>query len=294
MGGPGGRLPRPLKSAMAVPSPSRRAFLGTAVGAAAASLATREAPASPRPRRLKLGLASYSLRKFSLDQAIDMCRAMDVRYITLKDVHLPLTASPEAIRAARAKIEAAGITIMGGGVIYMKSEDEARKAFEYARTAGLPVIVGSPDPGILDSVEKLVREYDIPVAIHNHGPEDKSYPAPQDVLRLVRARDRRLGVCMDVGHTVQAGVDPVKTVAECGDRLMDLHVKDLPSADPRSSSVEAGKGIVDLPGLVRALHQRGFAGHFALEYEINEDHPEVGIRESLAYLRGAIDAVESA
>ena len=75
---------------------------------------------------------------------------------------------------------------------------------------------------------------------------------------------------------------------------MDLHVKDLPSADPRSSSVEAGKGIVDLPGLVRALHQRGFAGHFALEYEINEDHPEVGIRESLAYLRGAIDAVESA
>ena len=273
---------------------SRRAFLGTAAGMAAASLLARESPASPRPRRLKLGLASYSLRKFSLDQAIDMCRALDVRYITLKDVHLPMTATADEIKAAVGKLDAAGIKLMGGGVIYMKNDEAAvRKAFEYAKTAGFPLIVGAPDPDAVPLVERFVREYDIPLAIHNHGPEDKAYPAPLDALKLIKDRDRRLGLCMDVGHTVRAGADPVRTVAEVGDRLMDLHVKDLRSATDRESQVEVGKGIVDYPGLIRALHQRGFAGHVALEYEINEDHPEAGIRESLAYLRGVVDAVEA-
>ena len=273
---------------------SRRAFLGTAAGMAAASLLAQKAAASPRPRRLKVGLASYTLRKFSLDQALEICRAVDVRTITLKDVHLPMTATPEQIKAAVAKVAAAGITLMGGGVIYMKNDEAAvRRAFDYAKTAGFPLIVGAPDPDAVPLVERFVREYGIPLAIHNHGPEDKSYPAPQDALKLIKDRDRRLGLCMDVGHAVRAGADPVKTVADCGDRLMDLHVKDLRSADS-DDQVEVGKGIVDYPGLIRALHQRGFAGHLALEYEINEDHPETGIRESLAYLRGVVDAVEAA
>jgi len=274
---------------------SRRAFLGTAAAAAAAAMVPRGVLASPRPRGLKVGLASYSLRKFSLDQALAMCQAMDVRYITLKDVHLPMTATPDEIKAAVAKVRAAGIELMGGGVIYMKNDEAAvRRAFEYAKTAGFPLIVGAPDPDAVPLVERFVREYGIPLAIHNHGPEDKSYPAPQDALKLIKDRDRRLGLCMDVGHTVRAGADPVKTVAECGERLMDLHVKDLRSATDSESQVEVGKGLVDFPGLIRALHQRRFSGHVALEYEINEDHPEAGIRESLAYLRGVVDAVEAA
>jgi sugar phosphate isomerase/epimerase len=278
-----------------VHSTSRREFLGAAAGAAAASLFARQAVASSRPRRLKVGLASYTLRKFSLDQAIDMCRAMDVRYITLKDVHLPMTATPEELKAARAKLDTAGITLMGGGVISMKNDEaQVRKAFEYAKTAGFPLIVGAPVPDAIPLVERMVRAYSIPLAIHNHGPEDKSYPAPQDALRLIRDRDRRLGLCMDVGHTIRAGADPVRSVADCGDRLMDLHVKDLRSATDKDSQVEVGKGIIDFPGLIRALHQRSFAGHVALEYEINADRPEVGIRESLAYLHGVVDAVEAA
>jgi sugar phosphate isomerase/epimerase len=274
---------------------SRRAFLGATAAAAAASMLPRRAGASPRPRGLKVGLASYSLRKFSLDQAIAMCQAMDVHYITLKDVHLPMTATAEEIKTAVGKVRAAGIELMGGGVIYMKNDEAAvRRAFEYAKTAGFPLIVGAPDPDAVPLVERFVREYGIPLAIHNHGPEDKSYPAPQDALKLIKDRDRRLGLCMDVGHTVRAGADPVKTVAECGDRLMDLHVKDLRSATDSESGVEVGKGLVDYPGLIRALHQRRFSGHVALEYEINEDHPEAGIRESLAYLRGVVDAVEAA
>ena len=273
---------------------TRREFLTAAAGAAAASLFARQA-ASPHPRRLKVGLASYSLRKFSLDQAIELCRAMDVRYLTLKDVHLPMTATPEELKAARAKLDAAGITLMGGGVISMKNDEaQVRKSFEYAKAAGFPLIVGAPVTDAIPLVERMVREYSIPLAIHNHGPEDKSYPAPQDALRLIKDRDRRLGLCMDVGHTIRAGADPVRSVADCGDRLMDLHVKDLRVATDKDSQVEVGKGIIDFPGLIRALHQRNFAGHVALEYEINADRPEVGIRESLAYLRGVVDAVEAA
>jgi sugar phosphate isomerase/epimerase len=274
---------------------ARRAFLGSAAAAATAMIAPRRGTAAPRPRRMKVGLASYSLRTFSLDQAIDMCRAMDVRYITLKDVHLPMTATPEDLKAARAKLDAAGIALMGGGVIYMKNDEaQVRKAFEYAKAAGFPLIVGAPDPDAIPLVERMVREYSMPLAIHNHGPEDKSYPAPQDALKLIKDRDRRLGLCMDVGHTIRAGADPVRSVADCGDRLMDLHVKDLRSATDKDSQVEVGKGVIDFPGLVRALHHRGFAGHVALEYEINAERPEAGIRESLAYLRGIVDAVESA
>jgi inosose dehydratase len=275
---------------MAPHSTSRRAFLGTA-----AAMLPRGSAASTRPRRLKVGLASYSLRKFSLDQAIDMCRAMGVRYITLKDVHLPMTGAPEETKAAVAKVRAAGIELMGGGVIYMKNDEAAvRRAFEYAKAASFPLIVGAPDPDAIPLVERMVREYSIPLAIHNHGPEDKAYPAPQDALKLINDRDRRLGLCMDVGHTLRAGADPVRSVADCGDRLMDLHVKDLRSATDRDSQVEVGKGIIDIAGLLRALHQRGFAGHVALEYEINAEHPEAGIRESLAYLYGVVDAVERA
>ena len=275
---------------------SRRTFLATAVGAAAAlptlSFAT---PSGPRGKahRLKVGLASYSVRKFTLDQVLEMCKEMDIAYINIKDFHLPMTDSPEAIGAIRKKIEAAGLTIMGGGTITLKNDAaQVRKAFEYAKAAGFPLIVAAPEPAAFDLIEKAIQEFDIKVAVHNHGPEDKAFPAPQDAYRLLKGRDPRFGLCMDIGHTVRAGVDPVKTVDECKDRLLDLHVKDLKVKTDKESQTEVGKGALDIPGLFRALHKVAFAGHVGLEYEINEMSPQVGIRESFSYMRGVLDALE--
>ncbi len=126
---------------------SRRTFLATAVGAAAAPALSLSMPtvASAKTRRLKLGLASYSVRKFTLDQALEMCKEMELSYINLKDFHLPMTDSPEAIAAARKKIEAAGLTIMGGGTITLKNDAaQIRKAFEYAKAGGFPLMVVAP------------------------------------------------------------------------------------------------------------------------------------------------------
>ena len=277
---------------------SRRKFLATSAGAALLpALPARggATPSGPRGKahRLKVGVASYSLRKFTLDQALEMCREMDVRYVNFKDVHLPMTDSAEALLAARKKVEAAGLTIMGGGTITLKNDPaQVKKAFQYAKDAGFPLMVVAPDPEAFDVIERMIREFDIKVAIHNHGPEDKFFPAPQDAMKRLTGRDPRFGLCMDIGHATRAGADPVKSVDECKERLLDLHVKDLEVKTDKDSQTEVGKGALDIPGLFRALEKIGFTGHVGLEYEINETSPLTGMKESFAYMRGVLDAIE--
>jgi sugar phosphate isomerase/epimerase len=269
----------------------RRAAVVAGTTAVASGLVP-EASAGPRPLPLKIGLTSYSMRKQTLDQVIDFCREAEVRYLNLKTVHLPLTATAEQIQAARAKIEAAGIAITGGGVIGLTDdEDEVRRAFEYARVARLPLLIVGLTTTAVDLVERMIKEYGIPVAIHNNGPEDNHFQTPYDALAAVRKRDRRFGVCMDVGHTVRAGADPVRCVADLGERLFDVHVKDLKDKTDKSSQVEIGLGLLDIAGLIRALARRHFQGHVAVEYEIHPENPTAGIRESLAYTRGTAAAV---
>src|SRR5437867_7776404 len=185
---------------------SRRSFVGTAAAAAAwtvfgrsASVET-EAAAPPATGALKLGVASYSMREFTLDQALEMAKTLGVKYMTFKDVHVPRTDPAETTRALRTKIEAAGITIMGGGTITIPNDPaQIEKEFQYAKNAGFPLIYTDPDPAALDTIERLAKSYDIKVAIHNHGPEDKRWPRPQDAYAAIKSRDKRLGLCIDIG-----------------------------------------------------------------------------------------------
>ena len=286
---------------MAGQTVARRTFLlsaGALVAGARWPAAARAAGAARTPARrtepLKIGLASYSLRNFPLDRALEMAQAANIRYMTFKDVHVPRTDPPDRIRANRARIEAAGITIMGGGTITMPNDQaQIRKDFEYAKLAGFPLIYASPDPAALDYIERLVTEFDLRLVIHNHGPEDKWYPAPQDAYRLIQTRDRRIGLCVDIGHTLRTGTDPVQAVLECRDRVYDLHVKDLANARDRDSQVEVGRGVIDVPKLLRALLQIKYEGQVGLEYEIKPDDPLPGIIESIAYLRGVLSGITS-
>jgi sugar phosphate isomerase/epimerase len=280
---------------------SRRRFLGTAAAAAAWSAvghlpgsgtAAMAAAPSPKGGPLKLGVASYSMREFPLDQALAMAKTLGVTYMTFKDVHVPRTDPPEATRALRTKIEAAGITIMGGGTITIPN-DAARieKEFVYAKNAGFPLIYVDPEPAALDTIERLARSYDIRVAIHNHGPEDKRWPRPQDAYAAIKSRDKRLGLCVDVGHTTRTGTDAVQACRECGDRLYDMHVKDLASKSEKESQVAVGRGVIDFPGLFRTLVEIGYQGQVGLEYEINPKDPLPGMIESMAYMRGVLAAL---
>lgn len=277
---------------MSVP---RRAFLTLAGTAVLPRVAAAAPPGKAAGHSLKLGVASYSLREFPLDRAIEMCRAMEVSYINLKDVHLSRADPPEATRAACEKIRAAGLTILGGGTISMKKDPvQVRKDFAYAKTAGFPVIVAAPEPDSLDIVEAMAKEFDIKVAIHNHGPEDKFFPAPQDAYKAIRSRDPHLGLCMDVGHALRAGADPVQAARDLKDRLYDIHMKDLRSKTDKDSQTEVGKGVLDVPGLFQVLREIRFDGHVGLEYEINAKDPLTGMKESFAYMRGVVAGLDGA
>ena len=279
---------------------SRRSMLQLAGLAAAAPLGSLAASGTalaqsttPKPLPLKIGVASYSLRKFPREKAIAALKQLNVKYVTIKDVHLARTDSPDQIRAARKEFEDAGIAIMGGGTLTWKTADEVamRKDFEYAKAAGMPLVVCSPAPDTLDLLEKMVKEFDIKAAIHNHGTEDPWWPAPSDVLKKIDTRDPRMGVCMDIGHATRAGADVVKAVAAAGPRLLDLHIKDLTDGTNKDSQVEVGRGILPVVGVFKELVRTRFAGHVSLEYEIKADDPVPGMMESLSYMRGVAAAL---
>jgi len=282
---------------------NRRSFLRLSLASSAllgaCSFAPRLRAALTRPERdpcagLKLGLTSYTLRNFTLDQALALTKDAGVKYISLKDMHLPMKSTPEQRKEAHAKVEAAGLTLLGGGVIYMKNDEaEIRAAFDYAKDAGMPAIVCSPDPEALDTVEKFAKEYQIRIAIHNHGPGDKKYPSPLDVLKLINNRDSLMGVCMDVGHTVRIGQDPVEVIKKCAARLYDFHIKDVTSATPQGKAIEVGRGVIDIVGVLKTLVQVKFAGHLALEYEDKAQAPVPGMTESFGYIRGVLTAIQN-
>jgi sugar phosphate isomerase/epimerase len=273
----------------------RRDFLATMAAAAAlprVTATTVEAAAPPAAEPLKLGLASYSARNFPLDTCLEMAKAMDVKYLNFKDVHIPRTDPPEAIKAARAKVEAAGFTITGGGTLTFRNDEAAvRRDFEYARLAGMPLVVAAPSHDALDVVEKVAKEFKIRVAIHNHGPEDKFFPSPYDVYKAIKGRDPLMGLCIDIGHSWRAGADPVKAVLDLRDRVYDMHVKDLANLKERDSQVVVGKGAIDFPALLRALLTIKFTGNVALEYEIHPKDPLPGMLQSVAYMRGVLAGI---
>jgi sugar phosphate isomerase/epimerase len=280
---------------------SRRGFLRRSVIASSALAAAhwpggaRAAVTKPEKdpcQGLKLGLTSYTLRNFTLDQAIAMTQDAGVKYISLKDVHLPLNSGAEERKAAHAKIEAAGLRLMGGGVIYLKNDEpEIRQAFEYARDAGMPTMICSPEPDSLDTVERLAKEFQVRIAIHNHGASDKKYPSPLDVLRLIKDRDPLMGICMDVGHTVDIGLDPVPIIEQCGSRLYDFHIKDVTKPNREAKTVEVGRGIIDMVAVLRTLVKIDYGYHLALEYEANADAPVPGMRESFGYIKGVLGTI---
>jgi len=273
---------------------SRRDFLKlagltTAVGSIPLST-TFGLVARPEPKQVPfaLGMASYTLRSFTLDQAIEMTKRLGLTNITLKDMHLPLKSSQEEITAALGKLKAAGLTLSSCGVVYMTKEEEVRNAFAYAKKAGIKMMVGVPEEPLLPLAEQMVKETDISLAIHNHGPTDKRYPSPESAYKLIADMDKRMGLCIDVGHTQRLGLDPAVEVDRFFDRLLDVHIKDVTSADAQGTTVEMGRGVIDIPKLLKTLIGRKYSGILHLEHEKDQKDPLPGVAESVGYLRGVL------
>ena len=238
-------------------------------------------------------MASYSFSRIPLDATIQGIRRVGVHCVSIKDAHLPLKSTADQRKAVVAKFRDAGITPLSCGVIGLKGgESELRNAFEYVRDAGIPTIVCAPTPEVLPALEPLVKEFDIKLAIHNHGPEDKSFPSPLDVWEAVQKLDERIGLCIDVGHTARCGVEPVQAIRTCSARLYDVHLKDLSSREAKARAVEVGRGVLDIRGILQALRDVHFEGHVGLEHEKDMNDPLPGVAESIGYIRGTLAGMQ--
>jgi len=263
------------------------AALGAVPGAGERALAA--GVAAPRVP-FDLGIASYTFRMFPVEQAIAMTARLGVRKLTLKDMHLPMTITPQQMEAVREKMKAAGVELSSCGVVYMKTEEEVRKAFAYARLAGITMMVGVPDAPLLGLAEQQVKESGIAMAIHNHGPGDQRFPSPESAYQLIEKMDRRVGLCIDVGHTQRLGLDPAVEVERFFDRLLDVHIKDVSSADAKGTTVEIGRGVIDTPKLLKTLVRLGYSKTIHFEHEKDEKDPLPGLAESVGYVRGVLAA----
>ena len=260
-----------------------------------ASTPVAAAPIRDPWRGLKPGVASYTVRKMPLEQAIKAIQRVGLKYVSIKDAHLSLKSTTEERRAVAEKFKAAGITPMSCGNVSMENnEASVRQAFEYARDIGLPTIVCSPDPQSMAILDRMVKEFNIKLAIHNHGPEDKRFPSPYDVWKAVEKYDERIGLCIDVGHTARAKVDPAEAIVKCKARLYDLHIKDIASTESNAGTIEGGRGVLDLKGILQALLKIKYEHLVSFEYEKDADDPLPGLAETVGYTKGLLVGMNGA
>ena len=247
-------------------------------------------PAPETTESFKLGMAGYTFHKFDLDKTLETLKETDVHYLCIKDFHLPFSSTADEIKAFHSKLAEFDVKGYGVGPIYMKSEEEVDRAFDYAKRVGVKLIVGVPNYELLPYVNKKVAEYDMQYAIHLHGPDIALYPDAEDVWENVKDLDPRMGMCLDIGHDRRNGKDPVADLEEYQLRVFDIHLKDVTAASKLGYSVEVGRGILDIPGFVKMLRKVNYKGVVSLEHERNMDNPFMGIAESIGYFRGVVAA----
>jgi sugar phosphate isomerase/epimerase len=284
---------------------SRRNLIKTGAMAAAAiptinfaSLVAREPQGVADPwRGLKIGVATYTVRELPIEEAIKAVNRVGLKYVSIKNVknHIDLSHTTEERKQRAQMFRDAGLVPLSVGNVGMKNDEaDMRRAFEYARDVGVPTMVCSPtrDAGDLDkwvrTLDPLVKEFDIKLAIHNHGPEDNNFPSPYDVMKAVEKYDRRIGLCIDVGHTLRAGVDPAESILKCRERLYDAHMKDIHALGNRNTPIEGGRGILDMKAVLAALLEIKYQGLVGFEYEKDGKDPVPGLAESVGYTKGLL------
>ena len=246
----------------------RRTFLSrTLIAAAGAGATWFDVPsviADTREQSLKkyggfpMGIQSYSLRAFGIDGALEKIEELELHFVELFRMHYPPIPDPLKIAEMNAKLRKHDLSISAHGVqSFTKDHQKNKEFFEFAKKAGIRNISANPEKDSFESLNRLVAEYDIRIAIHNHGP-GALYDAPLDALKAVAGYDKRIGFCADLGHYIRSGVDPVEVIYQLGDRLYGVHLKDFAEQKKKTEGVIIGRGHLDVQGVFKALKKIGF------------------------------------
>ena len=276
---------------------SRRQFLKlSGAGLLAAGIVpvypSASVPVPPKKFALQdtfeIGMAGYTFAQLSIDKMIEIMKRVGVTNLSLKEMHLPLNSTREKIVETIGKLKSAGINVYTVGVVYMKTKESVDQSFEYAKMAGVKMIVGAPDTELLPYVEQKIKEYDFKLAIHNHGPDNPLYPNATDIWNHVKDLDPRIGICIDIGHTTRDGQNPSVDILKYKSRIYDIHIKDVDKSAKEGKTLEMGRGIIDIPGFVATLRKIKYTGKCSLEFEKDMKDPLAGIAESIGYFKGVM------
>lgn len=263
---------------------TRREFLQQTAGVlfgAATAIASSSQKKEEKKVEWKLGLQSYSLRKMPFAQAVATIKQLGLEFVEAFPGQLPMAAAEDAKKV----LAEHGVKLIAYGVVGMtNNEPQMRQLFDFAKKMGIEVLTADPTPDSFDLLDKLVEEYGVYVAIHNHGPRSR-YPGVDSVVSAIKGRHEKIGLCYDTGHGVRAGDDIVEAVRKIGKRIYGVHLKDV---NAEKHDVVIGTGVLDIKGFLKALKEVGFAGAFMLEYELEPDNPVPGIQKSLDFVRKAI------
>ena len=263
-----------LKTGLASLALSAVPDMATAVSASSDKLPKMKLPS--KEDAFRLGMAGYTFVKFDIDKTLETMQKLDVHYLCIKNFHLPLDSNAEQIKAFHAKLQSKNVTGYAVGPIYMKSKEE----------------VGVPNYEFLDYTEQKVKEYDIKLAIHLHGPDMKLYPSATDIWNNVNHRDGRMGMCLDIGHDLRYNQDPLEDLKKYSSRVFDIHLKDVTGNTKKDHAIELGRGKIDFPRFVKLLRKVGYSGSCSLEYEKDMTNPFLGIAESVGYFRAVCDSTK--
>ncbi|MBO0801000.1 MAG: sugar phosphate isomerase/epimerase, partial [Blastocatellia bacterium] len=240
---------------------------------------------------LKIGVATYTTRELPIEETIRIIKRVDLKYISIKNVknHIDISHTPEERQRRLQMFKDAGLIPLSIGNVGMKNDEaDIRRAFEFARDLGVKTMVCAPDKNSVPILDKMVKEFDIKLAIHAHGPEDKQFPSPYDVWQAVQKYDKRIGLCIDVGHTTRANVDPAEAILKLRERVYDVHLKDISALGNHNTPIECGRGILNLRAILSSLLKIKFQGHAGFEYEKDGKDPLPGLAESVGYIKGVL------
>ncbi|MBO0719622.1 MAG: sugar phosphate isomerase/epimerase [Blastocatellia bacterium] len=240
---------------------------------------------------LKIGVATYTMRELPIEEAIKVVKRVGLKYVSIKNVknHIDISHTPEERQQRLQMFKDAGLVPLSIGNVGMKNDEaDIRRAFEFARDLGVKTMVCAPDKNSVPILDKMVKEFDIKLAIHAHGPEDKEFPSPYDVWQAVQKYDKRIGLCIDVGHTARANVDPAEAILKLRERVYDVHLKDISALGNRNTPVECGRGVLNLRAIFSSLLKIKFQGHAGFEYEKDGKDPLPGLAESVGYAKGLL------
>jgi sugar phosphate isomerase/epimerase len=278
---------------------TRRSFLAGSAALAASAVLPRLAPAADADPfgGFTVGVQSYTFRNFDLDGMLKRTKELGLKFAEFYSKHIPMGTSGDKLKGFQKLLAEYGVTANAYGVQkFTKNHDDNKKQFEFGAELGIQAFSADPDPDSFDSLDKLCAEYKIAVAIHPHGPEGQKMHRWRDaemILKAVKDHHALIGTCLDTGHLIRASqlnihLDPVEQIKIMGARNFGLHLKD--HDNKRKTDVPFGDptGVLDVPGVLKALKAVKFAGSISIEYEANAANPTADVKACLDHMKAVV------